>query len=207
VTIAVVMDSPTKGSHFGTAASAPVFADLAQQILEYLGVPHDQDLKPEKALAKNSKPVAEAAPEEHTEDLESLFAEVNDLPADDPLRNPADSSGHRAPGTGLSGDGSDAEVVQTATTAQAETTPARAAVAPSMKATVPALARNAAVTIAMQRITVPSFAGKPVREVVVEASGMGLGVQIVGSGIARDQAPAAGTLVPAGTEIVVRFGP
>jgi cell division protein FtsI (penicillin-binding protein 3) len=27
----------------------------------------------------------------------------------------------------------------------------------------------------------------------------------VGSGIAREQAPAAGTLVPLGTEVVVRF--
>jgi cell division protein FtsI (penicillin-binding protein 3) len=59
VTIAVVMDSPTKGSHFGTAASAPVFHDLAQQILEYLGVPHDQDLQPEKLTAKTSKPAVE----------------------------------------------------------------------------------------------------------------------------------------------------
>jgi cell division protein FtsI (penicillin-binding protein 3) len=52
---------------------------------------------------------------------------------------------------------------------------------------------------------VPSFTGKSLREVVVQASGVGLGVQVVGSGIARDQAPAAGTMVPAGTEIVVRF--
>ena len=54
-------------------------------------------------------------------------------------------------------------------------------------------------------IAVPAFAGKSVREVVEQANNAGLGVQIVGSGIARDQAPAAGTLVPAGTEIVVRF--
>ena len=82
------MDSPTKGGHFGHEASAPVFQDLAQQVLEYLGVPHDQDLKPVKELAKKSKPVKEADPEEHAEDLQSLFAEVNNLPADDPLRNP-----------------------------------------------------------------------------------------------------------------------
>jgi cell division protein FtsI (penicillin-binding protein 3) len=61
------------------------------------------------------------------------------------------------------------------------------------------------VTVAVQQVAVPSFAGKSLREVVEQASGVGLGVQIVGSGIARDQAPAAGTLVPAGTEIVVRF--
>ncbi len=88
ITVAIIMDSPTKGGHFGHEASAPVFQDLAQQILEYLGVAHDQDLKPVKELAKNRKPVKEADPEEHAEDLQSLFAEVNNLPADDPLRNP-----------------------------------------------------------------------------------------------------------------------
>jgi cell division protein FtsI (penicillin-binding protein 3) len=65
--------------------------------------------------------------------------------------------------------------------------------------------RTGSVAVPNQRVAVPSFAGKSVREVVVQASGLGLGVQIVGSGIARDQAPAAGTMVPAGTEIVVRF--
>jgi cell division protein FtsI (penicillin-binding protein 3) len=30
-------------------------------------------------------------------------------------------------------------------------------------------------------------------------------VQTLGSGLAREQAPAAGTMVPVGTEIVVRF--
>ena len=38
ITVAIIMDSPTKGGHFGHEASAPVFQDLAQQILEYLGV-------------------------------------------------------------------------------------------------------------------------------------------------------------------------
>ena len=40
---------------------------------------------------------------------------------------------------------------------------------------------------------------------IEEAGGAGLGVKVLGSGIARGQAPAAGTMVPAGTEIVVRF--
>ena len=56
-----------------------------------------------------------------------------------------------------------------------------------------------------QRVAVPSFAGEPVRKVIEQAGGVGLGVQVLGSGIARGQAPAAGTMVPAGTEVVVRF--
>jgi cell division protein FtsI (penicillin-binding protein 3) len=196
VTIAVVMDSPSKGSHFGTAASAPVFHDLAQQILEYLGVAHDQDLKPVK-VAKTTQPAREAAPEEHAEDLTSLFAEVNNLPADDPLRSPELSAANpQQADTAAAGPPQEADAPPKSETAGSSSTPAQT---PSPKG------RNGSVAVPNQRVAVPSFAGKSVRDVVVQASGMGLGVQIVGSGIARDQAPAAGTMVPAGTEIVVRF--
>jgi cell division protein FtsI (penicillin-binding protein 3) len=56
-----------------------------------------------------------------------------------------------------------------------------------------------------QRVAVPSFAGAALRKVVETAAGLGLRVEPVGSGIARDQAPVAGTMVPLGTEVVVRF--
>ena len=64
---------------------------------------------------------------------------------------------------------------------------------------------SAVVVDAGQRIAVPSFAGIALRDVIETASNLGLRVQPMGSGLARDQAPAAGTMVPAGTEIVVRF--
>ena len=42
ISIAVIIDNPQKGpSYYGTAVSAPVFAEVAQKVLEYLGVPHD----------------------------------------------------------------------------------------------------------------------------------------------------------------------
>ena len=204
VTIAVIMDSPTKGNHFGHEVSAPVFQDLAQQVLEYLGVQHDQDLKPVKELAKKSKPVKEADPEEHAEDLQSLFAEVNDLPADDPLRNPENQG--PAPADVAVAQGS--EPAQSPASASKTNAPAPVEAGSSEPVGRPSDRSNAAhssVTVAVQQVAVPSFAGKSLREVVERASSVGLGVQIVGSGIARDQAPAAGTLVPAGTEIVVRF--
>jgi cell division protein FtsI (penicillin-binding protein 3) len=204
ITVAVIMDSPTRGSHFGHEVSAPVFQDLAQQILEYLGVQHDQDLKPVKELAKKSKPVKQADPEEHAEDLQSLFAEVNNLPADDPLRNPVSQGNAPA----------DATEAQTSEPAEAPASGSKTNGPGSVQA-VPlaepgrpsdgAKAAHGSVTVAVQRVAVPSFAGKSLREVVEQAGRAGLGVQIVGSGIARDQAPAAGTMVPAGTEIVVRF--
>jgi cell division protein FtsI (penicillin-binding protein 3) len=148
--------------------------------------------------------VKEADPEEHAEDLQSLFAEVNNLPPDDPLRTPANQGPVPA----------DAVVAQASEPAhppafESKTNaPAPVEAGSSEPVGRPSDRSNAAhssVTVAAQQVAVPSFAGKSLREVVEQASSVGLGVQIVGSGIARDQAPAAGTLVPAGTEIVVRF--
>ena len=53
------------------------------------------------------------------------------------------------------------------------------------------------------RIRVPSFVGMPMRKVVETAAGAGLEVDVTGSGTAREQAPAAGTLVDPGTHVVV----
>ena len=224
VTIAIVMDSPTKGSHYGTAASAPLFHELAQQILEYLGVPHDQDLKPPLLTAKNEKQdVVDDVPQEPDEDLASLFAEVNHLPADDPLSveaaqkaaNPTqpDSTEPAAGGDKVAETSAAPPAESGAVSAKSGGPPVTAS-PPASDARGDATLRSVAanvrpanglVRVANSQVTVPAFTGKSLREVVVEASAAGLGVQVVGTGLARDQAPAAGTLVPAGTAIVVRF--
>jgi cell division protein FtsI (penicillin-binding protein 3) len=54
-------------------------------------------------------------------------------------------------------------------------------------------------------VAVPSFTGAALRSVIEQADQLGLRVQPVGSGVAREQVPAAGTMVPAGTQIAVRF--
>jgi cell division protein FtsI (penicillin-binding protein 3) len=64
---------------------------------------------------------------------------------------------------------------------------------------------GAVVVDAGQRVAVPSFSGAGLRKVIEASAGLGLRVEPLGSGIARDQAPAAGTMVPLGAEVVVRF--
>jgi cell division protein FtsI/penicillin-binding protein 2 len=226
VTIAVVMDSPTRGSHFGTAVSAPVFHDLAQQILEYLGVPHDQELQPVKEIAKSAKPEPDDDPQQSAEELQSLFSEVNHLPADDPLRDPANQGpppetaevsadasqppmlGPVAPRSAMSAGPDAGSKSGPGLVPSKPATPLPESFAEAKPASVPLPPGQQRQTVAIpnQRVAVPSFAGKSLRDVVIQASNAGLGVQIVGTGLARDQVPAAGTLVPAGTDIVVRFG-
>jgi cell division protein FtsI (penicillin-binding protein 3) len=200
VTIAVIIDSPTVGGHFGRAVSAPVFQELAQQVLEYLGVPHDEPLKSAPALAKAAVSARDDV-SEPVGDLNALFAEVNDLPADDPLRSAAqpnatvpqrkdESEQAAAAGTPA---GEAPAVVHAAEAVAAAGTPAQLVQAGSVVAN------------GSPRVAVPSFVGASVRRVTEQATAAALGVQMIGSGIAREQVPAAGTLVPAGTEVVVRF--
>ncbi len=78
-----------EAQRYGGAASAPVFAEVAQQVLEYLGVPHDQPLKTKsELLAEVQKGELEDHPQDEVVDLQAMFADVNSLPADDPLRSP-----------------------------------------------------------------------------------------------------------------------
>ena len=53
---------------------------------------------------------------------------------------------------------------------------------------------------------VPSFVGKSVRAAIEMAQENGLDLNAVGSGLARDQSPVAGSHVPSGSKVMVRFG-
>ena len=55
-------------------------------------------------------------------------------------------------------------------------------------------------------IVVPSFAGKSVRGAIELAEDSGLDLDAVGSGLARDQSPAAGSHVVTGSRVTVKFG-
>jgi len=55
-------------------------------------------------------------------------------------------------------------------------------------------------------IVVPSFAGKSVRAAVETAARNGLDLDVVGSGLALTQEPAAGVHVAAGSRVMVKFG-
>jgi cell division protein FtsI (penicillin-binding protein 3) len=228
ITMAVIMDSPDHSMHMGAQASAPVFQELAQQILEYLGVPHDQEMQSQAELAKNQAPVVEDdQPEQNEADLNSLFAAVNDLPADDPLRAPQQSAGQAAPiakdapsGQAAVASKAEASAPPSSTVSPASASPTTVfaetitpnpletpASAPPMPAKLPSppVANGSVIVNAGKKVAVPSLVGQPVRSVIEQAGSVGLGVQVLGSGVAREQAPAAGTMVPAGTEIVVRF--
>ncbi|HEX4757836.1 MAG TPA: penicillin-binding transpeptidase domain-containing protein [Terracidiphilus sp.] len=197
IAISVVMDSP-KGDYYGTAVSAPVFAEVAQQVLEYLGVSHDIDLRPQTTPVKLDKPIKEDDTEHDQSEIQALYAAVNDLPADDPLRAaPAPPAPAAAP--------------PATTPAPASKSPApsqsSALATPSQPANSSALPTAKTVTIPdPTRIRVPSLIGLPIRKVIEQAAASSLEVQVVGNGTCRQQAPDPGAMVAPGTRIIVRCG-
>jgi cell division protein FtsI (penicillin-binding protein 3) len=231
ISIAVVIDTPTVGSAYGTTVSAPVFGELAQQVLEYLGVPHDQPLKTKQQMQQIA---ASAQPDDvadESADMSAMFDQINSLPADDPLRQPATAAAmqqnqiadQRAaaasalaasqpqtkkgllglPDKVLSGfhaNGDTTSVISDTDSEQVQTVPP-----PHVDPAVQPRGNGAVVVDAGNRVAVPQFEGAALRSVVERATGLGLRVETLGSGLARDQMPAAGTMVPPGTEIVVRF--
>ena len=225
ITVAVVVDSPSVGSHFGRAVSAPVFQELAQEVLEYLGVPHDMPIKPARLIAQERQTPHEDVEGDNQQagDLSAMFSEINHLPADDPLRAPpkpvqvsAEAEEARAyqqtvSDTGLREPPLPQQVQEPAS--EADTVLAKTA---PPAATHEAVAEEAGVASSSastvspgngKEVTMPGFIGQPMRAVVASAANLGLNVRVYGSGIAAAQAPSAGTRVPAGTTVVVRFQP
>ena len=225
IAVAVVIDNPTAGgevSHYGGATSAPVFADVAQQVLEYLGVPHDQPLVAKKRLQIAAKDAGEGdAPSDSGADVGAMLADVSNLPADDPLRaglerNPAAALPVAPTGkmfakpqgvlalfpakvlAAFHAGGGSNSILNDGESAKLNTSQPPAPVVKRSES-------GGYVVDAAQQVAVPSFAGAGLRSVVVQAAAAGLRVQPLGSGLAHEQAPAAGTMVPSGTEVVVRF--
>jgi len=208
IVVAVILDSAV-GPHQGGQVSAPVFRRIAQQVLEYLHVPHDLPLAPQPQLllarAKiKDKDLDEGTPDHPGEPLET--AEVNsDAGA---AEKPANAT-NRAPSPATAGP--DPGVVPAAlreTLAPSAATPSRLAAPQAAAKTKAAPPASGTVVLDVEQggIEVPSFAGKTVRGAVESAEDLGLEIDAVGSGIARQQNPAAGTHVAAGSRVTVQFG-
>ena len=204
VVVAVILDSPI-GLHQGGQVSAPVFRRVTQQVLEYLHVPHDLPLAPERQLllarAKiKDKDLDDDTPDHPGEPLET--AEVNTGALD-----AAKSSAVAKRSTAVSMVGS-GTVVQAAVREVLPSSPTddsgdRSAVSAETK-----LPASGTVVLDVEQggIEVPSFVGKTFRGAIETAQDVGLQLDAVGSGLARQQSPTAGSHVPAGSRVTVQFG-
>jgi cell division protein FtsI (penicillin-binding protein 3) len=191
IAVAVVLDNPKGGgaSYYGGAASAPVFTQIAQDTLEYLGVPHDIEVHAPRPKAANSIPQDAEPEQEHTGDVNALISAMNDLPPDDPLREAVSSAKQQA---------NPAVVRVAVNTRDAAKKSAPTVPAPEKQPEIVAVSLPVA-----GKVKVPSLIGMPVRKVVEQAALAGLNLQVEGRGLVRTQEPAAGSQVAPGSQVVV----
>jgi cell division protein FtsI (penicillin-binding protein 3) len=205
IAIAVILDDPKGGgvSYYGGAASAPVFAQVAQQTLEYLGVPHDVEIHAPRPASKAPADKDVEPMQEHTGDVNALTAAINELPSDDPLREAVNAS-HASGPTIVRVSASSASSASRAAQAKSSDLASPSVSKPETPSeAAPANAEMISVSLPSGTIKVPTLIGMPVRQVVEEVAHAGLNLSVVGRGLVRSQEPAAGSPVQPGTQVIV----
>ena len=210
VTVAVILDSAI-GPHQGGQIAAPVFQRLTQQVLEYLHVPHDVELPPSRQVLLAERQVKDEDLAESSPD--HLGGSLDGAETSPPEHVPAKSIVLSAkpspslPGKVVSAALRQNEAAPTSAISAVrgpKPIPRRDAAAGSVPAAVPA-AGTVVLDVEQGGIEVPSFVGKTVRAAIESAQDARLELDIIGSGLAQSQVPAAGSHVAAGSRIVVHF--
>jgi cell division protein FtsI (penicillin-binding protein 3) len=197
----VILDSAV-GLHQGGQVSAPVFQRVAQQVLEYLHVPHDVELKDQNRLLLRAS-VADKDLEESSLDHpgEALWeTETSSSPSTTATSVPSGAEGEAA--TQLLRAGR----VQPIFLPPAQpATPVEPGASPLSAPAQPGPTSATGVVLSVDSAVVPSLLGKSLRAAVEAGQEAGIVLEPHGFGIAREQSPAPGTRVPRGGRVAVRF--
>ena len=197
VVVVVILDSPITHGHEGGMVAAPLFQKIAQQVLEYMHVPHDLDIPKERQLllaskSATEKDVAEGTPDRLGAPLDVAGAEQAALT----------QPGRPMPPSGTRDSGVEPVAAVTAEPIAMRSRPeSKPAEAP---ARVPSTG-TVVLDVEQGGIVVPSFFGKPLRAAIETAQNSGIELDAIGNGVAREQSPAAGSHVAAGARVEVRF--
>jgi cell division protein FtsI (penicillin-binding protein 3) len=211
IAVVVILDSAV-GLHQGGQVSAPVFERVTQQVLEYLHVPHDVPLPPNRQVLLARRDVPEASLEESSPDHlgASLdMAEANETPVapagvkPGPIASQVVPAALTARETGRQADHPEPTASTTASSPAASLPVTQSENSPPQK-----LPAGGTVVLDVEEggIEVPSFLGKNLRVAIEAAQDAGLDLDAIGSGVAREQSPQPGAHVAVGSRITVRFG-
>ena len=205
ISIAVILDS-ARGLHQGGQVSAPVFKRVAEQVLAYLNVPHDAEIKydPRQVLLARQADANDGVTNRVGDLASSELAEANAAPArqEKPLmaagrENPLQASLTLPPAK-----------ISPGTHERSPTADASGESLQPLPAPVPNEPAHPPGSIVVQveaGAVVPNFAGKSLRAAIELAQQSGIALNAMGSGIARDQSPPAGTEVAPHATVIVRF--
>jgi cell division protein FtsI (penicillin-binding protein 3) len=225
IVVVVILDSAV-GLHQGGQVSAPIFRRVAQQALEYLHVPHDVELPPNRQvlLAKRNvkdSDLDEASPDHLGSALDLADASTTDSLAQRPSAPPALANLNAAKGPAetvalrqkesLPPTTAPSAVMPGTASSATNRAPASALGEPEApangKPSSSGIPSTGTVVLEVEQggIEVPNFLGKSVRAAIETAEESQLELTPLGSGVAREQSPTPGSHVAAGTRILVKF--
>lgn len=200
ITVSVIIDS-AQGLHQGGQVSAPVWSRVAQQVLAYLNVPHDAELKnPQRLMLR-----AQAKDQDLEEETPDHLGATLDVPAETPQSQMVANAG---PTPVMLAANTSGPQLMSAARREMVAGPALAipvTASMSVGSSQPAPSPGGTIVLNVNGATVPVFVGKSLRAAVEAAQRAGVELDVHGSGIAREQVPVPGTRVPAGSRVSVRF--
>ena len=200
ITISVMLDSP-QGGHHGGDVAAPLFGRVAQQVLAYMNVPHDADVRNSQRLmiraSAKETDFSEGSPDRLTEG-EAIASEDEDS---NPGKLLTPSSNHKE---------TDRARMFAASFNPAPKTPVKPApdFARQSVEAHPAIPMPTSGTVIMaegNQATAPALLGKTVRGAIETAQQAGIEIDVIGSGVAKVQVPSAGERLAPGARVVVTF--
>jgi cell division protein FtsI (penicillin-binding protein 3) len=200
VTVLVVLDSPaTYPRDGGGDVGAPLFSRITQQVLAYMNVPHDVEVQDPRRMwlrahAKEDE-VSEGAPDYIAGQQEHLE-----------MATPSSSPAIAAPGArddGVQMVAARSNPVSTA--APARDAPSAATIQKAAFKTTEQPGGTFVLDVA-GGVLVPDFHGKSLRTALEDAESAGIEIEVSGSGVGQEQSPPAGSRIPPGGHVSVRFG-
>jgi len=178
--------------------------------LEYLHTPHDVELPKSRQLLlalgqTKAQELAEGSPDHLGEPLDVADAPTSStlLPA---AKTPAGTKPESSTGAVVAAAMRQRESFVPNTGPNEHTGDGTKPVGEESVAERPPSSGTVVLDVEQGGIVVPSFAGKSVRGAIELAQDSGLDLDAVGSGLAREQFPAAGSHVTTGTRVTVTFG-
>jgi cell division protein FtsI (penicillin-binding protein 3) len=202
ITVTVIIDS-AQGLHQGGQVSAPVWARVAQQTLEYMNVPHDLEPK----AAQRQLLLAKAADKDLEEEAGDHIGETMDFSSENsaqPVMPPVQSKGR--PVKPISATAQTPQMNSAVMTKRQVVVASTPVVPPVPVTQSPVIPSGEGVVVNLSGATVPVFIGKSLRAAIETAQEAGVQIDARGVGIAREQSPPAGSRIAPGMKVIVKFG-
>src|SRR6202167_1680690 len=198
IAVVVILDSAV-GLHQGGQISAPVFQRITQQVLEYMHVPHDVQLPASRQVLLARRDVPDASLEESSPDhLGAILdmADTRDISGIGAAAKPSPIAAEIIPASQNTGEANYSAQGSSAT-AVGISPSATPVVSEPENSSVQGGKTSGTVVLDVEEggIEVPSFLGKSLRMAIESAQDLGLDLDAVGSGTAREQSPPPGAHV------------